>query len=182
MLNDTKSLWKVDYVLKHCCMSHNWLQNRKRLKQASKWPLGDFPLVFLNNFRSFEGFFFTVLSMEMSVKFVQKSYFLQSTKAVCKRIFVMNLYKASTYNLRKEMGLCHGHNVTKRQQGHTLWMSRDEHNIQITSWLSFSIIECQTNYAMNCLRKLITSGHRSMDVKQENLSSYLVIILLLYSI
>ncbi len=56
-----KSLQKVDYVLKHCCMSHNWLQNNKRLKQASKWPYGDFPLVFLNRFRLFEGFFFTML-------------------------------------------------------------------------------------------------------------------------
>ncbi len=47
----TKSLWEVDLALKCGCKSHNWLQNRKRQKQASKGCLGDFPLVYLSRLR-----------------------------------------------------------------------------------------------------------------------------------
>ena len=31
----------------------------------------------------------------------------------------------------------------------------------------FSMIECQNNYALDCVRKLIQSGYKSMECKQE---------------
>lgn len=37
-----------------------------------------------------------------------------------------------------------------------------------------SVIESQTTYVMDCLKKLIRSGYKSMDLKQESAEKYLV--------
>jgi hypothetical protein len=36
------------------------------------------------------------------------------------------------------------------------------------------VIECQTNYAIDAIKKLIQSGKRSMDCKQEKFDAYQV--------
>ena len=38
-----------------------------------------------------------------------------------------------------------------------------------------SVIECQTNYVIDAIQKLVKSGSRSMDVKKEKFDSYQVL-------